>query len=320
MFSKDFDWQSYALQSGISIVISIVALKILEYLINIILIKFSHGKRFDTLASVLKTSLKLVAFLVVLVIMVNPFIDLSKILAGAGVLGLVIGFGAQSIIKDMLTGFFLLFENQIHKGDSITINGKYTGNVEEIGFRAIKIREYSGKLLSISNGNIIEILNGNVDRRRVMEGLTLSVEENPREVIAELQKLSIYLTDEFSAELIRDEHDDIVEAFHVRGVDNLEKTTNGITYNIVGTVLDETYFTTMYAIREKLLQCAYDNGWRFSEQRMRIIEKDEPSERKELLNGAGIDYAAEKVKAAPVVLNRPNKKKGYKVVDEPLGE
>lgn len=293
----NFEWEPYLIQSGLSILIAVIVLKILGKLINVGLEKISHGKRLETLASVAKTSLKFLAFIVVIFIMVNPFIDLTKILAGAGVLGIVLGFGAQSIIKDMLTGFFFLFENQIHKGDTITINNNYTGTVEEVGFRALKIREYSGKLLSISNGNIVEILNGNVERRRIVEGIKISADENPREVIEKLEELCVYLTEIYVGELIRDEEGRIIEPFHVRGVDNLSRSENGITYNIVASVYDETYFTTMYGVRKHMVQCAYDNAWKFSEQRIRLIDKDEHLERLNTIDGHDIQYCSERIVA-----------------------
>lgn len=71
--------------------------------------------------------------------------DFGKILAGAGVAGIVIGFGAQSLIKDVLAGVFLIYERQPHKGDYVTVNNLFNGTVEEIGLRSPQIREWSGK-------------------------------------------------------------------------------------------------------------------------------------------------------------------------------
>ena len=69
-------------------------------------------------------------------------------MAGAGIVGVIVGFGAQSLIKDILAGIFLIYEKQLHKGDFITVNNTFNGAVEEVSLRYLKVREWSGKLLT----------------------------------------------------------------------------------------------------------------------------------------------------------------------------
>ncbi|MGD0152537.1 MAG: mechanosensitive ion channel family protein [Thermacetogeniaceae bacterium] len=82
----------------------------------------------------------------------------TSVLAGAGILGLAIGFGAQSLVKDVITGFFILFEDQFAVGDYVTVSG-VTGTVEDIGLRVSKIRESTGELHIVSNGEIRQVTN-----------------------------------------------------------------------------------------------------------------------------------------------------------------
>ena len=79
-------------------------------------------------------------FISFLTILINIGLDPTPVLAGAGILGLAIGFGAQNLVRDIISGFFLIFENQMEVGNYVEVNGKIRGTVEEIGLRITKIR------------------------------------------------------------------------------------------------------------------------------------------------------------------------------------
>lgn len=198
--------------------------------------------------------------------------DVTKILAGAGVLGIVLGFGAQSLIKDILTGFFFVFENQLHKGDFVTINNLYSGTVEEVGFRVLKIRDWGGNLLTISNGNIVEILNGNIESRRIVEGIVVSYDEDPTKILELLDNLCEEMTELYVGYLIRDENLEIKEAFEVRGLMDLTKLKGGFEYKIVCLVQDSDYFDITYKVREHLAKCIYENNIKLAESRIKILD------------------------------------------------
>jgi len=101
------------------------------------------AKRIRTLMSVLSTvAVGLIWFVVVLTTLGQIGINLAPVLAGAGVVGLAVGFGAQSLVKDLVSGFFLLLENQIRVGDVAIINGT-GGLVEAITFRTVVLRDLS---------------------------------------------------------------------------------------------------------------------------------------------------------------------------------
>jgi small-conductance mechanosensitive channel len=94
-----------------------------------------------------------VAFLVVVAVLGELGIDVRALLVSAGVVGLAIGLGAQNLIKDVITGFFLLFENLLAVGDIIEV-GPHIGAVEAVGLRVTKIRKFSGELRIIPNGEL----------------------------------------------------------------------------------------------------------------------------------------------------------------------
>ena len=116
--------------------------------------------RADTLSKLLRSAVTCVVwFLAVMQILKTGLgVDVTSILAAAGILGVAIGFGAQSLVKDVITGFFLLFENQFSVGENVTVDG-FTGIVQELGFRSTRIRSEDGDVLTIPNGAIAKVVN-----------------------------------------------------------------------------------------------------------------------------------------------------------------
>jgi moderate conductance mechanosensitive channel len=99
-----------------------------------------------------------VNFITILLILSQIGLKLGPLLAGAGVVGLAIGFGAQSLVKDVITGFFIIFEDQFGVGDVIQTNN-VKGTVEEIGLRITRIRSWTGEVHVIPNGSITQVTN-----------------------------------------------------------------------------------------------------------------------------------------------------------------
>lgn len=126
--------------------------------------KQGNAKRNKTLINVLQNAVSIFVWFVVFVMVLETFgVPVATLLAGAGVVGLAIGFGAQSLVKDMLTGFFILLENQFDTGDFVRINTSGTtvaeGEVLSMGLRITKIQGYEGELFIIPNGTINEVIN-----------------------------------------------------------------------------------------------------------------------------------------------------------------
>lgn len=111
-------------------------------------------KRADTLSSIVSYTLVITVMTVGLVMILGVLnIDIGPILAAAGVLGLAVGFGAQNLVADVISGFFILLEDQIRVGDVVTIAGK-SGLVERITLRMVVLRDLSGVVHFVRNGNI----------------------------------------------------------------------------------------------------------------------------------------------------------------------
>ncbi|MGN7762563.1 mechanosensitive ion channel family protein [Paenibacillus sp. 22594] len=117
------------------------------------------NRRFSTVGGLLKNVVTFICNFVMIMLVLSEFhFNLGPLLAGAGVVGLAIGFGAQSLVKDVITGFFIIFEDQFAVGDVIQ-TGTYKGTVEMIGLRTTRLLSSTGEVHIIPNGTIINVTN-----------------------------------------------------------------------------------------------------------------------------------------------------------------
>jgi moderate conductance mechanosensitive channel len=115
-------------------------------------------RRGKTISQLLRSMGRVVIYAIALLLTFNVFIDIGPILAGAGILGLAVSFGAQSLVKDVISGFFILFENQFAIGDVIEAGGK-SGVVEKMSMRVVVLRDIQGAMHIIPNGEIKVVSN-----------------------------------------------------------------------------------------------------------------------------------------------------------------
>lgn len=164
------------------IIISAVLIKIGRFIIRKI---FSNpmalgrkisGKRLDTIAtlvqSVYRYSVYIMAGVSILAELSKQF-NLQSIMTAAGIGGLALGFGAQSLIKDVISGMFILLEDQYAVGDTITVEG-LNGTVEEMELRVTKIRSFNGDLFIVPNGEIKKVINHTRGNKAVIVDIPLA--------------------------------------------------------------------------------------------------------------------------------------------------
>ena len=130
-------------------------------------------KRAKTLGVLLLSILRyLVFFIAGIMVLQTCGVQTGSILASAGIAGLAVGFGAQNLVKDIISGFFILFEDQFSVGEYVTVAG-ITGTVEELGIRSTTIREWTGHLYTIPNGEIVQVKN--FERGPILAVVTISI-------------------------------------------------------------------------------------------------------------------------------------------------
>lgn len=116
-------------------------------------------------------------------------LDIGPLLAGAGIAGLALGFGAQTLVKDVISGFFLLFDDTLGYGDLIRM-GEDVGTVEYVGLRVIKVRKFDGELLMIPAGELRTFGNKSIGFARAIVPVGLSYEQNVNEALAALEEVA----------------------------------------------------------------------------------------------------------------------------------
>ena len=146
-----------------------------------------YERRALTLAAILRSALRYAVNLLALLLLLQPFLDIRPLLAGAGVLGLAIGFGAQNLIRDVISGFFVIFEDQFAVGDYITV-GEAAGLVEEVGLRITRLRDSGGQLHIIPNGRIERVTNHSRGPQRAQVDITIARQENLERALESLEQ------------------------------------------------------------------------------------------------------------------------------------
>ena len=218
---KDEKGDFNLLGKSVKIVLIFLFIKILVLLINKLINKtlknrksahLLNTKRSNTVAEILKTLVKYILYFLGIVISLEMFnINTTSILATAGIGGIAIGFGAQSLVKDIITGFFIFFEDQYSVGDLVQI-GVFQGNVEELGLRVTKLRDFSGELHIIPNSNIQIVTNKTRGPMRALVKISIAYEENINHVVSILEKV---------CEEIKQANESILEGPSVLAVSNL---------------------------------------------------------------------------------------------------
>jgi small-conductance mechanosensitive channel len=170
-------------------------------------------KRIDTLTrTVINTLTIVIIVMAVMIIMGQIGINVGPIMAGAGVLGLAVGFGAQSLVKDVITGFFILLDNRINIGDVIQAAG-VAGLVESINLRVTTLRDLEGKVHFIPNGEISVVSNLTKGWSRCVLDIGVAYKEDTDHVCEVLKRVGDELLEapEYS--------DVILEPLEILGVD-----------------------------------------------------------------------------------------------------
>lgn len=175
-----------------------------------------------TLGEVLKSALKYAVYFIGIAMMLSGiFNGLSVALAGIG--GVAIGLGVQSLVKDIINGFFVLFEDQFGVGDHVTID-RFEGIVESIGIRTTIIRDFSGDVHLIPNGHITLVTNHSRGDIRFIVDVEIAYEENIDEAINVIEKVN--------SEFAKENSEEIRGPIEVLGVNSLNGS--GVTIRVIG--------------------------------------------------------------------------------------
>lgn len=163
-----------------------------------------HQKRAETLVGILRKSSVIVIWgFVAMLVLMQVGVNIAPLIAGAGIVGLAVGFGSQELVRDVITGFFLLLENHVRQGDVAIINGT-GGLVEAIGLRTITLRDQSGTVHVFQNGKISSLANMTKEWSAMVFDIRVSYKDDPDEVMDVMREVSETLRAEatFAAKIL----------------------------------------------------------------------------------------------------------------------
>ncbi len=172
-----------------------------------------EARRIDTLERVLIYAMSVIVVVVAIMLVLSELgISIAPLLATAGVAGLAVGFGAQSLVKDYFTGFVMLIENQIRVGDVVDVADK-SGVVQELTLRYVQLRDYEGAVHYVPNGVIVTVTNRSRDFAYAVMNISVAYKEDIDKVYAVMR--------ETAASLQADPHlaPRILEDLEIAGVD-----------------------------------------------------------------------------------------------------
>ena len=160
-------------------------------------------KRAETLSSVIQHLLDVIVLLVAIMMILNEIgVEIGPILAAAGIVGLAVGFGAQSLVKDVINGFFLLLQDQIRVGDVVQV-GDHGGLVESINLKNTALRDLAGNVHYIPNGNIDIVTNMTKGFSRYVFEIGVAYREDVDEVINVIKLVDEDLRKQFTDQIVK---------------------------------------------------------------------------------------------------------------------
>ena len=180
---------SHLLISAIVLVIGLVIIKLGKKIIAGLARRRSknskvNSQRSETFRSIITSIFSYIMFFILVTIILNIFgVDVTSLLAAAGVVGIALAFGAQTLVKDLLAGLFIWGEGTIAVGDLVSINN-LDGTVESITIRTTSIRNYNGNIYNIPNGDIRTITNMSRGFKRAIVNVPYPYEESQERLVS----------------------------------------------------------------------------------------------------------------------------------------
>lgn len=240
----NFLGQKNTYMSIITIIIYILIGYIIYVLLKKILIKSLNKKkkREQTLKKLLISIIKVAIIIIEIIVILETLgINVTSLLAGLGIASVVLGLALQDIMKDILSGIFIVIEDQYDVGDLVEINN-FTGNIISVGLKSTKIKNYEGKIKIISNRNISEVINYSKSNNYAIIDIPVSYEEN----ISKVEKVLNKIIDKIK------ELDNIIGNVELLGINELAESS--INYRLTAEVKSSTQYQVQRQIRKIVLE------------------------------------------------------------------
>ncbi|MGG0719648.1 mechanosensitive ion channel family protein [Robertmurraya massiliosenegalensis] len=279
----NIDWEGLLIKGGL-IILQIIGVLIAFWLIRRIVRKILDStfqnvmKRQDISEGRALTLHRLTenicsyALIFVLILTVFSILDIpiASLLAGAGIVGLAVGFGAQGLVSDVVTGFFLLLEKQIDVNDYVTV-GNYDGIVEAVGLRTTQIRSFDGTLHYIPNREITSLSNHSRGNMRALVDIGISYADDIDQAVDVMQR---------ACERVAEETPTIVEGPNVLGVQAFG--TSDVILRVIAKTVNGEQWTVERLLRKAIKEAFDENGIEIPFPHQVFIQRNADSQQKSL--------------------------------------
>jgi len=247
------------------IIASIVLIKLGSYIINKIFEKRSKSrtaaedKKINTMSTLLVSVFKYAVYIISGVIILTDVFKLTSVLAAAGIGGIAVGLGAQSLIKDVISGFFIVFEDQFAVGDLITI-GEMNGTVEYMELRVTKLRNFNGDLYIIPNGEIKIVTNHTRGNKAVIVDIPVAYSSDMDRAFEIAGNVCMRVSKEFTT---------IVEEPRILGITELGKSSMNL--RVIAKTIPNEHWEVERRIRKLIREEFAKSNIKFSDS-LKIIQ------------------------------------------------
>ena len=232
-----------------------VAVNLVRKIVNNIFHRKQKGpfriteRREETLNKLIQNVATYIIYFTAFVMILDTLtIKIGPLLAGAGIAGLAIGFGAQNLVKDVISGFFIVFEDQFGVGDYVSFAG-IEGTVEEIGLRTTKVKSWTGEQQVIPNGNITQVTNYSIHNGLAIVDINIPYENDITAAERIIEDVLSGLTGKY---------EEIVSTPVIHGVQNLE--TSHVVLRVIAETLPVYQWFGARVIRKEVKERLYKEG------------------------------------------------------------
>jgi small conductance mechanosensitive channel len=228
-----------------------------------------RAQRAETMGGLLKSIVTgLVAAIVLMMALSEIGVNIAPLIASAGIVGVALGFGAQSLVKDFLSGVFLIFEDQYGVGDTVTF-GDVSGTIEAVSLRVTRLRDVDGTVWYLRNGEILKVGNQSQNWSRSVLDIPVGIKEDVVRVRAVLKDVAHELWED------PDYNAKIIEEPEVWGVQSLGP--DAVVVRVTIKTLPQQQWTVSREMRERV-KAAFDREGIAMPQPQRIVFEKPPAE------------------------------------------
>ena len=208
-------------------------------------------RRAETLSTVLNSAARVLVLAFLLLMVLQEFgVNIAPLIAGAGIAGVALGFGAQSLVKDVISGFFLLMEDQFGVGDLISIDEKHVGTVERMTLRVTQLRDVEGRAHYVPNGSISRVIVLSKEFSKALVDVEVGYDADLDRIFALLETIG--------AELRKTRPELVLEATDVRGVESFGK--DGCTIRTLTKSAPGKQFEVARLLRKRIIERFREEG------------------------------------------------------------